>query len=93
MASHVSEVYSPPRVTALATEFRLIPGVALDRTQTDPDDGLPWDFNNGKKRRKAEWLKTRRSLLLIGSPHVHGILKVASCELQVYDAINSSRGA
>jgi len=69
MASHVSEVYSPPRVTALAAEFRLIPGMALDLTVTDPDDGLPWDFSNGKKRRKAEWLiKTRRSLLLIGSP-------------------------
>jgi len=67
--SHVSEFYSPPRVSGLAPEMNLISGYALDLSVNDPDDGLPWDFNNPAKRRKALLqLYTRRSLLLIGSP-------------------------
>ena len=46
VASHVSEVYSPPRVTGLAPRLGLIPGLALDLSIDDPDDGKPWDFNN-----------------------------------------------
>ena len=67
--SHVSEVYSPPRVTGLAPEMGLLPGYALDLSVCDPDDGRPWDFNDPEKRKKALALVfTRRSLLLIGSP-------------------------
>ena len=47
----------------------LIPGMALDLSVVDPDDGLPWDFNNEDKRKKAmRLIFTKRSLLLIGSP-------------------------
>ena len=53
IASHVSEIYSPPRVTALAKGLGLIPGMALDLTVDDPDDGKPWDFNVASKRQKA----------------------------------------
>ncbi len=38
----VSEIYSPPRVTKLLKESRykyLMPGLALDLTVVDPDDG------------------------------------------------------
>ena len=39
----VAEAYSPPRVTKLAREHGLTPMWALDLTEHDPDDGLPWD--------------------------------------------------
>ena len=67
--SHVSEVYSPPRVTGLAAGMGLIPGMALDLSVVDPDDGKPWDFNDSQKRAKVlKRVFTERSLLLIGSP-------------------------
>ena len=50
---HVSEIYSPPRVTKWAERMRLAPGMAFDLTQVDPEDGLPWDFNDGIKARKV----------------------------------------
>ena len=67
--SHVSEMYSPPRVTSMASKMGLIPGMALDLTTVDEDDGKPWDFNDEKKRRKAmKLVRKRKSLLLIVSP-------------------------
>jgi hypothetical protein len=67
--AHVSEIYSPPRVTGLASSLGLIPGMALDLSVVDPDDGKPWDFNDPQKRSKAlKRVFTERSLLLIGSP-------------------------
>ena len=67
--AHVSEIYSPPRVTGLAHFYGLLPGMALDLSIEDPDDGKPWDFNDPSKRKKAfEKVFTERSLLLIGSP-------------------------
>ena len=69
LASHVSEIYSKPRVTSMAEKMGLVSGMALDLTTVDPDDGKPWDFNIKDKRDKAlKLLFTRRSLLLIGSP-------------------------
>ena len=53
ITSHVSEIYSPPRVTGLAEKMGLIRGVALDLSVPDPDDGKPWDFNDASKRKKA----------------------------------------
>ena len=44
----VSEIYSPPRVTAatkLLPELRIIPGFALDLTTSDTD-GVLWDFDS-----------------------------------------------
>ena len=67
--AHVSEIYSPPRVTSLCEKFGLIRGMAFYLSVPDPDDGLPWDFNDPAKRKKAlDLVFTRRSLLLIGSP-------------------------
>ena len=67
--SHVSEIYSPPRVTGMAPRMGLVPGMALDLTVDDPDDGKPWDFNDPEKRHKAlQAIYTNRTLLLIGSP-------------------------
>ena len=43
-AHDVSEVYSPPRITAMAEKVGLDPGWALDLTVAD-EDGLAWDFS------------------------------------------------
>ena len=68
----VSEIYSPPRVTAAIRRGRyahLAPGLAFDITVRDPDDGLPWDFSRRDKREKARALiRKYRPILLIGSP-------------------------
>ena len=47
--SHVSEVYSPPRVTGLCASLGLLPGMALDLSSVDPDDGKTWDFNDPER--------------------------------------------
>ena len=68
----VSEVYSPPRITLELRKQRrspLSPGLALDLTVNDPDDGKPWDFSLLAKRIKARrLLQQARPILLIGSP-------------------------
>ncbi len=56
MRRTVSEVYSPPRVTAMLRKMKskfLAPGFALDLTVVNPEDGRPWDFTKAKKREKA----------------------------------------
>ena len=67
----VSEIYSPPRVTAatkLLPELKLMPGFALDLTTADTDGQL-WDFDSKVMRDRAmAKLKSERPLLLIGSP-------------------------
>ena len=67
----VSEVYSPPRVTAatkLLPELKVIPGFALDLTTVD-SDGRPWDFDEKVMRDRAlERVRREKPLLLIGSP-------------------------
>ena len=40
----IIEIYSPPRVNAIANMWDLLPGWSLDLTVNDPDDGKPWDF-------------------------------------------------
>ena len=68
----VSELYSAPRVTDAArrhARFGILPGLGLDLTGTDEDGGLPWDFNEPKKREKAERLiEAQRPVLLICTP-------------------------
>ena len=66
-APHVSEVYSPPRVTSLAKRFGVRPGCALDLTVIDDHDGLPWDFNVAHKRERAMQLvqKTNPAFLIL----------------------------
>ena len=41
---HVSEMYSPPRVTSMAGEVGLVKGMALDLTTVD-ELGNVWDFD------------------------------------------------
>ena len=63
-----TEVYSPKRVTGMAELMGLIPGMALD-LPTNDCDGKPWDFNVTEKRERAmEMIRSKRALLLIGSP-------------------------
>ena len=67
----VSEIYSPPRVTAAAKlppELRCIPGFAPDLTTADAN-GRPWDFDIAENRRRArEMVLSKKPMLLIGSP-------------------------
>ncbi len=85
----VSEIYSPPRVTAEIKRSRnkhLLPGFAFDLTVVDPDDGQPWDFTRRDKREKARaMLRRQRPLLLIGSP-----MCTAFCTWQRLNASKSS---
>ncbi len=65
----VMEVYSPPRVDALARMWGIMLGMSLDLTSVDPEDGMPWDFNVAEKRDKAEAVVAKGSaMLIIGSP-------------------------
>ena len=85
----VSEIYSPPRVTAEITRSRsrhLLPGFAMDLTICDPTDGKPWDFNSEATREKARTeLRRSPSYLLIGSP-----MCTAFCTWQVLNYAKSS---
>ena len=68
MKTHVSEVCSPPRITARASQHGLQPGFALDLTTID-DDGMPWDFDNPNKCEKCKRkIRTEKPSMLIGSP-------------------------
>ena len=66
----VSELYSPPRVTAAAKilpELGLIPGFLLDLTTTNAK-GEPWDFDSKAKREEAlELVRTQKPTLVVGS--------------------------
>ena len=85
----LSEIYSPPRVTAELTRTRnqeVLPGFALDLTVIDPDDGLPWDFNSLAKREKAmKMVRDQRPYMLIGSP-----MCTAFCAWQALNAARST---
>ena len=52
----VTEVYSPPSVTAEITRLKhpnFVAGLAFVITTVDPDDGEPWGFSLRSKREKA----------------------------------------
>ncbi len=64
-----AEMYSPPRITEMAEKLGMRPGWALDLTVTDPEDGLPWDFTDQAKRKKAkDMLRRDKPMMLIMSP-------------------------
>jgi hypothetical protein len=66
---HVSEIYSPLRVNRAATKIGLKPGFSLDLTETDPYDGMPWDFSKEEKRARArKRVVSEKPFLLVGSP-------------------------
>merc|ERR1712023_33597 len=58
--SHVSEAYSPVRVTGMADKMGLIPGLAMDLTTHD-EHGNPWDFNCEVMRAKAKKMVKSKS--------------------------------
>ena len=67
----ISELYSPPRISALARElpkFGIAPGLALDLT-TCNSEGEPWDFSKSRMRDEAErLLDEQKPVLLVGTP-------------------------
>ena len=50
--NHVSEIWSPPRVNALASQYGLQPGFSYD-IQVDDESGRPWDFDVPEQRAKC----------------------------------------
>ena len=82
----VSEMYSPPRVTAelirSQKQFRtLLPGFALDLTVNDPEDGQPWDFSkSGKKEQGFEDGSQGRAVHGHRISSLHGLHYVASSQ-------------
>ena len=50
----IFDVYSPPRINAIAEMWKLLPGWSVDFTSLDPEDGQPWDFNIQARRDNAE---------------------------------------
>ena len=69
LSSDFAEVYSPPRVTKLASDMRLKSAWALDLITIDPLDGKPLNFNVKAMRDRAVKLLDRdRLLLLIACP-------------------------
>ena len=75
----VSEIYSPPRVTAeiQRSGFKhLRAGLVLDLTVSDPDDGQPWDLSRkGQAAHTSLTADTTDRLT-----HVHRILHLAASE-------------
>ena len=67
----LTEVYSPPRVTACAKlmpSFRIAPGLAMDLTTVD-EEGVAWDFDRPERREAARARIAReKPMFLIGSP-------------------------
>ena len=77
----VSEMYSPPRVTAELKRGRrahLIPGFAPDLTVDDPEDGQPRDFSVNANERKRERNSTHRSRTC-SDVHLHAPRSVRGC--------------
>ena len=69
----VSEVYSPPRVTAaikMLPSLKLIPGLAMDLTTLD-DEGKPWDFTTRRSTVKARRQCERQKPALIVGCGMH----------------------
>jgi hypothetical protein len=67
----LSEIYSPPRVSAMAKmcpSYGILPGFALDLTLCD-SDGRQWDFDDPVMRERA-WarIESEKPLLIIGTP-------------------------
>ena len=71
MKRMVTEIYSPPRITAEIKRGRwrsVAPGLAFDLTVTDPDGRQALDFRRADKRAKARAIiREQRSILLIAS--------------------------
>lgn len=66
--THVAEVWSPPRVTALANQYGLIPGSAYD-IETNDESGKAWDFDEAEQINKCiSQILEQRSTIPVGSP-------------------------
>ncbi len=81
----VSEIYSPPRISAKATycpSLGFSVGFALDLTTND-ENGKPWDFSRIDQRNKARSkVINEKPALLVGSPNVHSIFADAATQLR-----------
>ena len=67
----ISEMYSPPRLTAAARKLphlQLVPGFALDLRTCD-EDGVAWNFDVAERRDAArKKFHEERPMFLVGTP-------------------------
>ena len=64
----ITEVYSPERVNAYASEYGLTAGTSMDLTTRD-HDGRAWNFDEQEMRERAwERIKKEKPMCVIGSP-------------------------
>ena len=65
----IVELYSPPRVSTIASKYGITSLGAFDITEMDPDDNMPWDLNLKSKRDKIRHIiKSCKPTIVIGSP-------------------------
>ena len=66
--AHISEIYSPPRITRLCKQHGLKASTAYDATVCD-ENGLPWNFDDPQHRKRAKRrIIQEQPALLVGSP-------------------------
>ena len=86
----VSEVYSPPRVTARAEQFGIQAGFALDLTVPDPEDGNPWDFSVRSKREKCKRMVQEETIPTDRIAAVYSVQSATSAEFPKDGACKSA---
>ena len=85
LGRHVSEIYSPPRVTSYAHKLGLLPGFALDLLENDPYDNKPWDFRIKEKRDRAYWkVKKEKPFVLVVAPRARHSLHYLNQVIHVW---------
>ena len=67
-SSECAEVYSPPRITSVASHMGLKTAWAMNLTTLD-ESGNPWDFSQAAQRKKAlRRLREDKPLMLVACP-------------------------
>ena len=67
----MKELYGQGRMLKMANNMRdvIVDGLNARDLITNRPDGLPWDFNDDNKRKRAmKMLKDQQPTLLVGSP-------------------------
>ena len=88
----VMEVFSQPRVIGMAERLGIMPGLSLDLTGLDKDDGQPSDFNVKAKRDKAmDIVLGKQALLIIGSPMCKSFSKLMNWNWKRMDPVKKEK--
>ena len=53
--------------------MRMVPGIAFDLTENDPEDDLPWDFNDEKGKESQGMDQDSQTIVTHREPYVCGV--------------------